>query len=172
MDSLGFIHSKTEIKVLILFILSKLPRPIDTNTLADLVLCDAGINYFDFAEALYQLTDTGHVLVEDDRYGISEKGLDNIAQTQESLPFTVRTSAARQAERLAGILRRSAMIQTSCIPSGDGSCQVSLSLSDGMGNIMKLEILAGSAQQAGEMEKKFRAGAEKLYIRIAELLLD
>ena len=171
MDSLGFIHSKTEIKVLILFILSRLPRPVDINTLADLVLCDEGINYFDYSESLYQLVASGHVSSEADRYSITEKGAENVEATGNSLPFTVRTTAARRTERLAGILRRSAMVETSSSRQADGSCRVLLSLSDGIGNIMKLDILAGSPEQAAEMEKKFRSAAEELYIGIAGLLL-
>ncbi|MBP5167138.1 MAG: DUF4364 family protein [Oscillospiraceae bacterium] len=172
MDNLGFIRSKTEIKVLILYILSKLPRPVDINTLADLVLCDEGINYFDYSEALYRLVASGHVDADSEKYSITEKGAENIEATVDSLPFTVKTAAARQAERLAKILNRSAMVETSSVRQSDGSCRVNLSLSDGIGNIMKLDILAGSAEQAAEMEKKFKTAAEELYISIAGLLLE
>lgn len=172
MDNLGFIHSKVEIKILILFILGKLPRGIEISTVADLVLCDAGINYFDFAQALCELTDSEHVEVSSGRYAITEKGRETLKETEDDLPFTIRLNAASEAERLARILERSAMVDTGYTEKDDGTCSVSLSLSDSLGNIMKLDILAGSIQQAREMEEKFRGSAEELYITIAGLLLQ
>ena len=39
----GFIHEKLEIKLLILFILRRLPAEIDGERLAELVLIDGGV---------------------------------------------------------------------------------------------------------------------------------
>ena len=64
------------------------------------------------------------------------------------------------------------MIRTSRKEKAEGGFQVSLSLSDGMGEMMHLDILAGSEQQAKEMEKRFRKNAESLYLRIAGILTE
>ena len=48
--SFGFIHEKLEIKVLILFILRRLPEPILLDDLIELAMCDDGISYFEFME--------------------------------------------------------------------------------------------------------------------------
>ncbi len=49
-ERLGFIHDKLDIKILILFILRRLPEPVTFDVLRDLTLCDDGIGYFDFAD--------------------------------------------------------------------------------------------------------------------------
>ena len=74
--------------------------------------------------------------------------------------------------KLSRILKRSAMIEASHTEKDDGSCLVSLSLSDGIGSLMKLDILAGSREQAEAMEKRFKASAEDLYVKIAGLLAE
>ena len=48
MDHHGFIHEKLDIKLLILFILSRLPAPVDRGTLDELCQqCDDGVGYFE-----------------------------------------------------------------------------------------------------------------------------
>ena len=59
MARVGFIHDKLDIKFLILYIMSRVAAPIDMPTLADLTMCDEGVDYFDFAEAAAELVSTG-----------------------------------------------------------------------------------------------------------------
>ena len=47
MGRLGFIHEKLDIKILILYILRRLPGTVDPETLAELCQCDSGVGYFD-----------------------------------------------------------------------------------------------------------------------------
>lgn len=172
LDGLGFIRTKVEIKILILYILNRLPRPIDITMLAELALCDEGVNYFDFTEALSELIETQNVVKLDDKYMITAKGIANGSEIESSLPYTVRLDADKSTMKLSRILKRSAMIEASHIEKDDGSCLVSLSLSDGIGSLMKLDILAGSREQAEAMEKRFKASAEDLYVKIAGLLAE
>ena len=49
MDNFGFIHGELDTKILILFILRRLPRPVDADTLAELCFCDTGVSWFDYS---------------------------------------------------------------------------------------------------------------------------
>ena len=64
-ERFGFIHEKLDIKLLILFVLRRLPAPIDAESLADLVLIDGGIGYFDYKECLAELVNTAIETVVD-----------------------------------------------------------------------------------------------------------
>ena len=47
----GFIHDKLDIKLLILYFMSRVAAPVDFATVTGLTLCDDGIDYFLFAES-------------------------------------------------------------------------------------------------------------------------
>ena len=60
-ERFGFIHEKLDIKLLILFILRRLPGVVDRSMLTELVQCDGGVGYFDFSDCLSELVDAGQV---------------------------------------------------------------------------------------------------------------
>lgn len=159
----GFIHDKLDIKILILFVLHRLSAPVSLETLADLSLCDNGVNYFDFAECVADLVRTEHVSEEDGLYSITEKGVRNGEITETSLPYSVRIKAERAAADADKQQKRDAMIRTGAVPGAAGGQIVTLSMSDGIEDIFDLHILVGDAAQAARLQKQFRAHAEKFY---------
>ena len=48
MEQFGFVREELDIKILILYILARLPGPVDRESLADIVFCDGAINSFSF----------------------------------------------------------------------------------------------------------------------------
>ena len=55
MEHFGFVREQLDIKILILYILARLPGPVDRESLADIVFCDGAVNYFSFSECLSEL---------------------------------------------------------------------------------------------------------------------
>ncbi|MGI5936233.1 MAG: DUF4364 family protein [Oscillospiraceae bacterium] len=171
MSRFGFIREKLDIKILILFILQRLPEAVDGSTLADLTLCDDGISYFDYVECLNELIDTGHVTESDGKYRITEKGIRNGSAIESSLPYSVRSKAERAALSVAAVMRRNSMIKTSHKPLPEGGYRVELSLADGMGEIISMRLLAAGQEQAEKLEANFRKDAEGVYNHIIDYLL-
>jgi len=168
----GFIHEQIEIKILILFILMRLPEPVSTDELADIALCDDGISYFDFIEGLSDLVSTEHVEYDGEKYAITEKGIRNGKITETGIPYSVRIKADSRAAQLRGTMNRNSLINTSRTIRRKGGYTVSLSLSDGIDNIISVELLAANNKQAEELEKGFRKNAEKIYSDFIKLILD
>lgn len=172
MDRLGFIHEKLDIKILILFVLRRLPDFIDGQTLVELCLFDDGISYFDYTECLYELVDTGHIERSEGRYKITEKGERNGGIIESSLPYSVRKKAEKLVSKEAAKMSRNAMIKTEHSIGPDGACTVDLELSDGCGEIMSLRMLVSGEEQAVLMEDNFRERAEVMYNQIVELVSE
>lgn len=165
----GFIHDKLDTKVLILYVLHRLPASIDAEKLAELVLIDGGIGYFDYKQCLYELIETAHVEETDAGCIITAKGSRNCEILSDTLPYTVRMKADKVTAPVAEAMRRDAMILANHEPTA-GGVTVYLALSDGIGSIFDLKILAANEEQAKKIERSFRKKAEEYYNRfITEL---
>ena len=169
MDRFGFIHEKLDIKILILFILRRLPGTVSRETLTELIQCDGGIGYFDFSDCLYELTETGMVIEDEDGYRVSERGAEAGETVESSLPFSVRKKAEKMLAPEAERLRRLAML-TAEHELCDGGCFVTLAMSDGEGEIIRMKLLTSGEEQAARMEKYFKRNAENIYHSMIEML--
>ena len=170
MDSWGFIRDELDIKILILFILEKLPQPIEAATLSDLALFDGGFTWFDYTECLAALVQTEHVTETAGKYAITEKGRRNVNTVASSLPYTVRAKAERLTAPVAASMRRSSMIESAVENGPKGGKTVSLRLSDGVGEVVSMRLAVPDEEQAKAIENRFRANAEGIYNRVIELL--
>lgn len=171
MDRFGFIHERLDIKILILFVLRRLPSEVDAETLRELCQCDDGIGYFDYADCLSELVENGNVEENEEGYRITEMGASNADAVEKTLPYSVRSKALKLIAPVEERLRRAAMI-TAEHSVGENGCGVTLAMSDGKGEVIRLELLCGSEEQAKRMEKNFRRGAEAYYQKITELLSE
>ena len=165
----GFIHDKLDIKLLILFILRRLPAEIDGERLGDLVLIDGGISYFDYKDCLAELVETAQIEEREDGYLITAKGSRNGEILETELPYSVRKKAEKAVAPVIEEMRRSAMILANH-EVGENGVTVYLAMNDDLGGVFDLKLLASDEQQAKIMEKNFKKNAEGYYHRfVAEL---
>jgi len=166
----GFIHSSLEIKILILYILARLPKPVAFDELASLASCDGGVGYFDFADCLADLVRTEHVSLTGQAYEITEKGRKNGAVTETDLPYPVRLRADKAAAATAFRQTREQLVTARHDIRPHGGCAVTLALSDGQEELMELRLHTADEKQAAAIEENFRRDAEKLYADLMEAL--
>lgn len=171
MESFGFIREHLDIKILILYVLARLPGAVDRESLADVVFCDGGVDYFSFSECLSDLVSTGHIAYEDDAYQITDKGREDGAVMETSIPISVRDHADMAMIPVAERVSRESMICAGHKMTEDG-CTVELAMSDGKGEVIRLSVLVGDERQARQMEKNFRRSAEEMYLKIVTLLTE
>ena len=172
MERLGFIHDKLDIKILILFILQRFPRVLDSDLLTQIILkSDDGIDYFDYIACLTELTESGHITESSEGYAITEKGTRNVTEIESSLPFTVRANAMAALSPIVSAMKRDSLIKSSVDRDNDGSLHLNLSLSDGLGDILSLRLVVSAPEQAAKIEERFRKNAETHYQKIMDILL-
>ena len=66
MSRTGFIQNELDLKLLVLYIMTRAAAPITFLQLLDLALCDAGVDYFSLTEAVNHLVETEHLTQEGD----------------------------------------------------------------------------------------------------------
>ncbi len=170
-ERLGFINDKLDIKLLILFVLRRLPAEIDIEKLADLILIDGGVGYFDYKECLAELITTAQVEESEGYVKITAKGSHNCEILENDLPYSVRYKAENTLAPVAEEMRRSSMILANH-EVNQGGVTVYLAVSDGIGTIFDLKILASDVSQAEKIENNFRKKAEEYYNRFIEELTE
>lgn len=167
----GFIQDPLELKFLILYILDRLAEPVELSTLTDLVLCDEGVDYFQFSQALTELQETGHVQRKEELYAITEKGRTNSAVCENELPYSVRVKCDKNVGETNARLRRNRQVQASVTPRPDGGLTVHLSLHDDAGSVLDMDVLALSKKHADTLTSNFKEHAEQIYNAVLTALL-
>ena len=171
MDRLGFIREKLDIKILILFVLRRLPAPVDPETLLELCQVDGGIGYFDYSDCISELLKSEHMVETEEGFRITEKGARNADAVESRLPYSVRAKALKRIAPVEERMRRLAMI-TARHTTDEKGCMVELAVADGKGELIHLHLLCSGEEQAKKMEKRFRKDAESYYQKIVELLSE
>ena len=174
MQRLGFIHDMMDVKVLILFVLSKANYPMTAQEIYEVCYQDDCLSYFDVCTAHPEMVESGHLTVrEEDKYEITEKGRSDGALTEDSIAFTVKQRALNAIERFNRKVRRSSYVKTRVVPREKGDYSIIMSLDDDMGNLMTLELFAPDQRQGVRLAKLFEKKAEMVYnLAMQELLSD
>lgn len=173
MEQHGFIHTMLDVKVLILYLMGQVQYPVDTQTIFALAYQDECVNYFDVAQALPQMVDSGHLSrSENGEYTITEKGIETGKVTDSSLAFPVMQRVKAAVERFNRTRRRGDYVHVRLVDRPDGQCSVIMGLDDPLGNLMTLEMSAPSRKQARTLENAFTERAEQIYQMLIAALLD
>ena len=174
MQRLGFIHDMLDVKVLILFVMSRVSYPVTVSEIYELCYQDDCLNYFDVCTAVPEMVKSGHLKeAEGEKYVITEKGKADGSLTEDSIAFTVKQRAENAVARYNRQIRRSSFVKTQVIPRETGDFSVVMALDDEMGNLMTLELVAPDQRQAVRLGKLFEKKAEMVYnLTMAELLDD
>lgn len=173
MQRLGFIHDMLDVKVLILFVMSRVEYPASSQQIYELCYQDDCLSYFDVQTAIPQMVKTGHLTeIETDMYQITEKGKADGSLTQDSIAYTVRCRAENAVNRFNRQLRRSSFVKTRVVPRENEEYTVIMGLDDENGSLMSMELNAPNQRQAVRLGKLFEKKAEIIYNMIMAELLD
>ena len=173
MRRLGFIHDMLDVKVLVLFVMTKVSYPVTMQEIYELSYQDDCLSYFDVCTAVPEMVTSGHLKQEGDTYVITDKGRADCSLTEYSIAFTVKQKAENAVDRFNRQIRRSSFVKTQIIPRENGDYSVMMSLDDEIGNLMTLELVAPDQRQAVRLGKLFEKKAENVYnLTMAELLDD
>ena len=75
MQRLGFIHDMMDVKVLILYVMTRVNYPVTVQQIYELCYQDDCLSYFDVCTAVPEMVESLHLrALENDCYEITEKG--------------------------------------------------------------------------------------------------
>ncbi len=174
MQRLGFIHDMMDVKVLVLFVMARASYPMTIQEIYEVCYQDDCLSYFDVCTAVSEMVNSGHLtLLDEQKYGITEKGRHDGGLTEDSVAFTVRQKAENAIDSFNRQLRRRSFVKTRHYLKENGDYAVCVTLDDEQGNLMTLELMAPSQRQALRLSKLLEQKAENIYnLTMAEILDD
>ena len=174
MQRLGFIHDMLDVKVLILFVMSRVGYPVTCQQIYELCYQDECLSYFDVCTAVPEMVRSGHLdQVGEESYEITDKGRADCSLTEDSIAFSVKQKAENAVSRFNRQVRRSSFVKTQILPRENGDFSVIMALDDELGNLMTLELVAPNQRQAVRLGSLFEKKAEEIYnLTMSELLED
>ena len=170
----GFIRGQLDVRLLLLYILARVEYPIDEAQLLDLALCDEGVNYFQFTEALASLMNTGHIeRSENGKIAIPPKGRANGSICEDEVAYSVRLKCDRSVAEMNKVLQRQNQIRADILPRSDGNgVTVRMILDDDTGNLLTMDMLAPDARQGKLLADAFCSRADAIYNTLLRELLE
>ncbi|MDR2665053.1 MAG: DUF4364 family protein [Oscillospiraceae bacterium] len=170
-SGLWTISDPLEIKIFILFMLRRLDSPAELETLYSLATRDGAVSYFDFVGCLNGLVKTGHVDSKGGKYSITKRGVDNLATTEKNLPYSLRIKADRSSREYRSKADRGALVSAVREIRRTGGYTVSMSLSDGEGELLSMRLFAADEADAAALERGFLERAEHIFNAVVNSIL-
>ena len=160
----GYLHSKVDVKVLILFILARIDIPLSGQEIFEVAYQDDSLNYFTLAESLPELVESGHLQTDDrGRYSITDKGRKQGAEVEDSLaiPVVQKVSASIAEKQIQ--LRRDGFVTTEVSQDENGYWLATLNYRDDGMPMMHLSLMAPNEDLAITMAANMKKQANLLY---------
>ena len=165
MERFGFVRDMLDVKVLVLYVLARVQRPVTLNKIYELCFQDDRLSYFDLCEAVPQMVQTGHIRkLEGELFEITDDGREAESIMGETVAYPVAQRAKAAVEKYNHDARRNGFMNTEVREKPDSEeVSVLMELRDETGKIMGLELMAPTLSQGRRLERTFRENAEKIY---------
>lgn len=163
-----------ENKVLILYILNKLNKPINNESLLRLVLSVQEMNYFYFQQFLLDLLETkyiiGYTKEEKTMYKITDAGKETLSLTDDLLPGIMKLKIDNALKEEVDDIQNEKHAVSEFIPRNENEFIVKCKLIQNNMTIFELNLNASSREQAKYIADKWEKEHEEIYPIILELL--
>lgn len=170
----GGLRDRNEVKILVCYLLRELHTPLSFDQLNEILQIDGLVNYFELAQSVKELLETGHIdLVKGEGgpyYKATKLGAGTAALFERRLPLTVREKAVRAAVRLLARVRREAENHVTITERPQGDYEVTCRILDNNDALMSISLLVPARDEAQAVKKEFLADPSAVYRGMLALL--
>lgn len=169
----GFLHTKMDVKILLLFVLSRIGVPVDISVLYEICYQDESLNYFMLSECLTELVFSGHVNEDqNNKFVITEKGRNQGAIVEDSLAIPVVNKVSAAIEKKKNEFQRANSISADYAQSADGNWYASLTYTDGNAELLRVTLYASDEQTAAGMADNLLKNISDVYKCCMDAAID
>ena len=160
----GYLHDKMDVKILILFIMSRIERPLNREEMFEIAFQDDSLNYFVFIESLDELCESKQLLLDSSGYyRITESGKKNCSVVEDSLaiPVVSKVSAVLREKNLE--IRRDSFIIAETTQDEKGQWYANVRYQEGASPVMTLSLSAPTQALAAAMAENMKRNYNTIY---------
>jgi predicted transcriptional regulator len=163
-----------ENKVLILYILNKLDKPINNESLLKLVLSIQEMNYFYFQQFLLDLLENKYIIgyTKEDKtmYKITDAGKETLSLTDDLLPGIMKLKIDNALKVEVNEVQNLNHVVSEFIPRNENEFIVKCKLIQNNITVFELNLQASSREEAKYIAEKWESEHDEIYPIILELL--
>ena len=167
-----------ENKVLILYILNKLPNGILEDGLYKIIASINDVNYFYFKEVLTDLLDSKLVGIftkdeeEESVLKLTSEGKNALSLTIDVLPGILKLKADNVLKKEFSSIADETSISAEFIPRSENDYTIKCRVIEKNETIFEVRTFAGSRDRAKKIVDNWNKNASKIYPKILDLLLE
>lgn len=162
----GGLRNTNEIGILICYILDKADRPFPQSDLMEVIQSNGMANYFETTSALSELIRCGNIVYDDEEQtvlSISKEGRLISKLLNNELSLSIRQKAVSATMKLAEKRKIEQENPVVITKADDGGYNVSLRITDGIRDLMKMEVFVPDKKDANLVKRNFHSNPERLY---------
>ena len=162
----GGLRNRTEIGVLICYLLNYVGKPFAKDDLIELFQEYGLANYFETVNAIAELVKNNNVAEVGDKHpqlSLTKNGQLIAVQLHETLSLTTRQKAT---DAIDHCLKKRKIEQENPVTitrEKDGGYQVNLRVTDGLRDLMSLTLFVPDIEEANTVKETFHKNPERLY---------
>lgn len=165
-----------ENKALILYLLSKVNKPLENTDFYKLVLSFQNMNYFYFQQFLLDLMDNKYILkgLSDNNkivYELTANGKEAVSLVQDLIPGFIKFQIDNNLKEDLHTIENERSVTAEFIPQSENSYTVDCKIIENNNVIFEVKTFAGSREQAKAIVDNWKNNAETLYPSLLELLI-
>lgn len=163
-----------ENKVLILYLLSIMDKPINNDALYRLVLSIQEMNYFYFQQFLLDLKSDDYIIGYDKEnnevYEITENGRNTLNLTLDMLPGIIKMKVDTTVKGELREIQNESGVRAEFIPLSEVEFIVKCKIIENNVTIFEIQTLATSREQAIRIVKNWEENTGEIYPRVIQML--
>ena len=163
-----------ENKVLILYILDQIHKPITNDNLYKLVLTAIDMNYFYFQQFLLDLIDTNFIISYNKEtqvvYELTEHGKNTLDLTLDILPGIIKLKVDTNLKNILEDVEEEHSVIAEYTPKNENNYIINCKIVENNETVFEVKTYAYSREQAKDIVDNWKNNAEKIYPEILNLL--
>lgn len=165
-----------ESKVVILYLLDKIGKPITNSNLFKIVLSIQDMNYFYFQQFLLDLIDnkyiTNYTKDENILYKITSTGREVLSLTNDIIPGILKLKIDNTFRQQLDNIQKEVSIISEYIPKSETDYIVKCKIIENNSIIFEIQTFAGSREQAKKIADNWKENANSIYPKILDILIN